>query len=115
LYSAWQDTISKRKARPSGGRVNLVETYSQLILNRQNARFWNAPSRSTFKDYERPLFVRDLVLLEEQGATSLTVEGQVRPLKLGVATKSQAEQASRSIWLPRGGFDGEYYSDITFD
>lgn len=115
LYQAWQDSIVKRDRRPAGGRINLVETHSQLTLNRQSARFWNAPSRSTFKEYERPLFVRDLVILREKGVTALEVDGERRRFRLGVATKSQAEQASRSFWVPDGALDGEYYSDITFD
>jgi hypothetical protein len=106
LQKAWQDCVDKRKQRPSGGRVNIVEVYSQLILNRQNARFWNAPSRSTFKDYERELFVRDLALVRAQGDA---------PFQLGVATKSQTEQTNRSIWLPETAVDGQYYSDISFD
>ena len=106
LQKAWQDTLDKRKSRPSKGRVNVVEVYSQLTLNRQSARFWNQPSRSTFKDYERDLFVRDLALAREQN---------VATFRLGVATKNQAEQTSRSIWLPDTATDGQYYSDITFD
>ncbi len=106
LQKAWEDCIDKRKSKPPGGRVNIVEVYGQLTLNRQSARFWNAPSRSTFKDYERDLFVRDLVLVRDQNAATF---------RLGVATKSQAEQASRSLWLPDNGADGQYYSDITFD
>ena len=115
LFKAWQDCLSKRDRSPRGGRINVVELYSQLTLNRQSGRFWNAPSRSTFKDYERPLFVRDLSLLQQQGATALSVNGQTYPLRLGVATKSQAEQSSRSIWLPSTALDGEYYSDLTFE
>jgi hypothetical protein len=106
LQKAWQDCLDKRKTRPSGGRVNIVEVYSQLTLNRQSARFWNAPSRSTFKDYERDLFVRDLALALAEGEA---------PFRLGVASKNQAEQASRSIWLPDKAIEGQYYSDITFD
>ncbi len=106
LQKAWQDCLDKRKQRPSGGRVNVVEVYSKLTMNRQSPRFWNAPSRSTFKDYERSLFVRDLVLVLAAGAP---------PFRLGAATKSQAEQANRSIWLPETAVDGQYYSDITFD
>jgi hypothetical protein len=115
LHTAWQDCINKRSRRPGGGRINIIEVHAQITLNRQNNRFWNAPSRSTFKDYDRPLFVRDLVLLRQDGPTRLTVEGQPYQLQLGVATKSQAEQSSRSLWLPSGPQDGEYYSDITFD
>ncbi|MCI0398561.1 MAG: hypothetical protein L0332_05335 [Chloroflexi bacterium] len=115
LHEAWNDCIKKRDRKPAGGRINVVEVYSQLTLNRQSARFWNAPSRSTFKDYDRPLFVRDLALLRDQNATSLAADGKVHDLRLGVATKSQAEQASRSIWLPGNGLDGEYYGDVTFE
>ncbi|MEZ4646389.1 MAG: hypothetical protein R3E31_27310 [Chloroflexota bacterium] len=106
LQKAWQDCIDKRKQRPSGSRINIVEVYSQMTLNRQSARFWNQPSRSTFKDYERDLFVRDLVLAQAQGEV---------PFRLGVATKNQAEQASRSLWIPQTAVDGEYIGDITFD
>lgn len=106
LKKAWEDCVAKRTNRPSGGRVNLIEVYSQLILNRQTNRFWNQPSRRTFKDYERDLFVRDLVLVQAQGEP---------PFRLGVATKSQADQANRSLWLPKTAVDGEYYSEITFD
>lgn len=117
LHKAWQDLIDERLQRsgrrPSGNRLNLVETYSKLVLNRQSARFWNAPSRSTFRDYERPFFVRDLVLA--QSAPTVVVDGQTHRLRLGVATKSQADSATRSIWLPNGPLDGEYYADITFE
>ena len=106
LQKAWQDCKDERKQRASGGRINIIEVYSKLTMNRQSARFWNQPSRSTFKDYERVLFVRDLVLVQAQGDP---------PFRLGVATKSQAEQSSRSIWLPETAVDGQYYSDITFD
>lgn len=106
LQQAWQDCIDKRDRRPREGRINVVEAYSQMTLNRQNNRFWNAPSRQTFKDYERVLFVRDLTLVQAAGNHSF---------KLGVATKSQADQASRSLWLPTSALDGQYYGDVTFD
>lgn len=118
LHKAWQDLIDERDQQKSGrrganNRTNLVETYSKLVLNRQSPRFWNAPSRSTFKDYERPLFVRDLVLA--QADPTVTVNDQRYRLRLGVATKSQADSASRSIWLPNGPLDGEYYADVAFE
>ena len=106
LRIAWQTCMDKRKQRPPGGRINLVEVYSQLIMDRQSNRFRNQPSRRTFKDYEREFFVRDLVLVQEQGET---------PFRLGIATKNQAEQASRSMWIPKTAVDGDYYGDITFD
>jgi len=105
LEKAWQITLDKRKVKSSTGRMNLIEVYSELVLKRQPARFWNQPARATFKDYERELFVRDLVLVREVNAGTF---------RLGVATKSQADQSNRSLWLPESGFDGQYYSDITF-
>lgn len=117
LFQAWQQLLDERTQRsgrrPAGGRINIVETYSKLVLNRQSARFWNAPSRSTFRDYERPLFVRDLVLA--QAAPTFTVNGQRHRLRLGGATKNQADSAMRSVWLPTGPLDGDYYADITFE
>lgn len=113
LYQAWTELLAKRSQRPAGGRVNLVEVYSQVVLNRQSARFWNAPSRSTFKDYERALFVRDLTLA--QSAPVVEVNGQSYRLRLGVATKNQADSASRSIWLPQDALDGDYYANLTFE
>jgi small-conductance mechanosensitive channel len=113
LYAAWQGVIETKSRRPQGGRTNLVETYSKLVLDRQSARFWNAPSRSTFRDYERAHFVRDLVYAQESPV--VTVDDKRYRLRLGVATKSQADSAARSVWVPNGPLDGEYYSDITFE
>ncbi len=106
LQTAWQKVVDKRKQRPSGGRVNIIEVYSQFTLDLQGNRFWNQPSRRTFKEYEREFFVRDMVLAHEQGDA---------PFRLGVATKVQADKANRSIWIPKTAVDGDYYSDITFD
>jgi hypothetical protein len=110
LHKAWSDVLAKRNSR--GGRANLVEVYSQLVLNRQSPRFWNAPSRSAFKDYERHFFVADL--MQAHNAPTVEVDGQTQQLRLGVATKSQADSASRSIWLPHSALDGEYYATLTF-
>jgi len=111
LYKAWQD-LRAEKTRPSN-RQNIIVTYSKVILNRQATRFWNAPSRRTFKDYERAHFVRDLVYAQD--SPTVEVAGQTYHLRLAVATKSQADSAQRSIWLPNGPLDGEYYSDIIFE
>lgn len=113
LYAAWNQLIEKRGQRPPGGRVSIIETYSQLVLNRQVARFWNAPSRATFKDYDRPLFVRDMVLASSNPVA--VVDGVEKRFALGGATKSQAESAAKSIWLPSSALDGAYYANITFD
>lgn len=114
LQKAWQDCIDKRLRRPAGMRINIMELYAQLVINRQTGRFWNAPARSTFKDYERELFVRDLVLLQQSGVSSLTINEQEQEIRLGVATKNHVEQSNRSIWLPTTALDGAYYSDIVF-
>ncbi|NOZ50932.1 MAG: hypothetical protein GXP37_12955 [Chloroflexi bacterium] len=113
LYTAWGQLLAERPRRPAGNRINLITTYSKLVLNRQSARFWNSPSRRTFKDYERPLFVRDMVLAQD--APTVEVDGQTYHLRLGVATKTQAGNAMRSLWLPHGPLDGDYYADITFE
>ena len=113
LYRAWTELLAKRSQRPAGGRVNLVEVYSQVVLNRQSARFWNAPSRSSFRDYERALFVRDLTLALR--APIIDTDGQSYRLRLSVATKNQADSASRSIWLPQDALDGDYYANLTFE
>lgn len=113
LYTAWQQLIEKRGQRPPGGRVSITETYSQIVLNRQVTRFWNAPSRSTFKDYDRPHFVRDMVLAMDNPIAM--VDGVEKRFALGGATKSQADSAAKSVWLPSSALDGAYYANITFD
>jgi len=113
LYTAWEQVVAKRERRPPGVRVSIIETYSQITLNRQTNRFWNSPSRRTFVDYDRPLFVRDLVLA--QAAPIVAVEGKTYHLRFSVATKNQAGSAARSLWLPQSALDGEYIADITFE
>ncbi|MDE0197082.1 MAG: hypothetical protein OXK78_02745 [Caldilineaceae bacterium] len=114
LYNTWNELIEQRSRYPVGGRINVIEIYSKMVLNRQNPRFWNQPSRRTFRDYERVLFVRDLVLAQKAGAL-VNVDGKALRLRLGVATKSQAEQANRSVWIPNGPLDGVFYADIFFE
>ncbi len=114
VYSAWKELIEQRSRYPAGGRINVIEIYSKMVLNRQNARFWNQPSRRTFRDYERAFFVRDLVLSQEAGAFVNVDEKDLR-LRLGVATKSQAEQANRSLWIPNGPIGGAFYADLSFN
>jgi hypothetical protein len=112
LHRAWIELLAKRQKAPAGRRINIVEVYSQVTLNRQSSRFWNSPSRSNFKDYDRAHFVRDLTLA--QAAPTTMVDGETHHLRLGVATKSQADNPARSIWIPQSALDGEYYADLTF-
>jgi len=114
LYRAWSDLIAEKPRRPAGGRINIIAVYGRVVMNRQSKRFWNAPSRKTFKDYERPFFVRDMTLAH--AAPTVTDEqGRTWRLRLGVATKNQASNSQRSVWLPRGPLEGDYYSDVTFE
>lgn len=113
LYAAWQKLTAQKQQRSSNNYAGLVAAYSQLTIDRQSARFWNAPSRSTFKDYDRAHFVRDLVLAHD--APTVTVDGKTYHLRLGGATKSQADSATRSMWLPNVGLDGEYYANVAFE
>lgn len=113
LYTTWQKLLAQRSTRSSNDYINVVALYSQLTLDRQSARFWNAPARSTFKDYDRAHFVRDLVLAHT--APTVEVEGKRYHLRLGGATKSQADSATKSIWLPKDGLDGEYYANVMFE
>lgn len=117
MMRAWQELLDEKSAkagrRVPGNRLNLVEVYSRMVMNRQSGRFWNQPSRSTFKDYARAHFVRDVVLA--QAAPTIVVEGKSLRLRLGGATKSQADNASRSVWLPQSALDGDYYADIIFE
>jgi len=113
IYAAWDELVNARSQRPQGGRVNIIEIYSKVIMNRQTARFRNSPSRATFKDYDRPFFIRDLVLA--RSAPTVEVDGKVHQMRMAIATKSQADQAMRSVWLPTSPLEGEYYANITFD
>ncbi len=113
LYATWRKLVAQRTQRASNDYINVVAVYSQLTLDRQSARFWNAPARSTFKDYDRAHFVRDLVLAH--AAPIAEVEGKRYHLRLGGATKSQADSATKSMWLPKDGLDGEYYANVMFE
>ncbi len=113
LYATWRKLLAQRTQRASNDYMNVVALYSQLTLDRQSARFWNAPARSTFKDYDRAHFVRDLVLAHE--APTVEVDGKRYQLRLGGATKSQADSATKSVWLPKAGLDGEYYGNVMFE
>ncbi|MEZ4630660.1 MAG: hypothetical protein R2880_08130 [Deinococcales bacterium] len=113
LFQVYNQELAKRSRRPTGGRLPILEIYSQMVLARQSSRFWNTPSRATFVDYPRVLFVRDLVL--SQGHRQVSHEGSHQLWHLHGATKSQAESASRSLWLPSSALEGAYYADISFE
>lgn len=112
LYKACTDLMAERNRR----RLNLIEVYAKVILNRQNNRFWQAPSKATMTDYPRPLFVRDMVLLRESGQTVYPAgDNDQYQLRLAIATKNQADNPLRSLWLPNGPLDGDYYAEILFE
>jgi hypothetical protein len=113
VYDAWQELLAQRARRPVGGRISLIDSYSKVVMNRQSSRFWKAPSRRTFKEYERVHFVRDIVLA--QNAPFVTLNDKRYRIRLCIATKSQANNSSRSIFIPDGALTGQYYADITFE
>ena len=112
LYKAGNDLMTERTRR----RLNIIEVYAKVVLNRQNNRFWQAPSKTTMTDYPRPLFVRDMVLLRESGQTVYPAgDNDQYQLRLAIATKNQADNPLRSLWLPNGPLDGDYYAEIFFE
>jgi hypothetical protein len=117
LHKAWQDILDDRDLRkirrPTNNRLNIIDVYSKMVMNRQAGRFWNAPSRQTFKDYERHFFIRDLVLTQDN--PTVTLGDNTLRLRLGVATKSQADSPTKSAWLPENGLEGQFYGDVTFE
>lgn len=112
LYKACSELMTERNRR----RLNIIEVYAKVTLNRQNNRFWQAPSKATMTDYPRALFVRDMVLLRESGQTVFPAgDNNQYQLRLSIATKSQADTPLRSLWLPNGPLDGDYYAEILFE
>lgn len=111
LYNAWE-TIRRRRdtAEP---RANIVECYVELVLLRQSRSFRSAPTKAAFVDYSRAQFVHDF--------QEFTVRRPMRHAGLQaygtVATKSQAGNDERSIWIVEGDnpHDGRYFADIKFD
>ena len=76
LHDAWQNA-STTQAAPAGWAHQYRRATQRGHVGASERLFWNAPSRSTFKDYDRVLFVRDLVILRETETLTLTVADEI--------------------------------------
>lgn len=110
LYQAWE--LARRKSERNSARMNIVDCYYELVLLRQSRTFNNAPSKRSFVDYSRAQFAYDFD--EFTRRQRLAYHGQV--VYAHGATKSQAESASKSVWIVEGHgpHDGRFVSDIEF-
>ncbi|MCZ2074090.1 MAG: hypothetical protein LC130_03710 [Bryobacterales bacterium] len=108
LYTAWQ--IARRKSEKGAARVSIVDCYYELVLLRQSRSFNSSPSKRSFTDYTRAQFVHDL----DQFTQRFSHQGQ--RVALHTATKTQAENANRSLWVITGAgpHDGQYVADLEF-
>lgn len=112
LYTVWETVRRKRgSAEP---RVSIVECYLELVLLRQAKAFRSAPSKHSFVDYSRAQFAYDFYEFTSQ-EPALLYKG-LRAFG-SVATKSQADNPERSIWIVDGAspHDGRYVADLKFD
>ena len=98
---------SRRQAR-----VNIVDCYFEMVLLRQAEAFRSAPSKRTFVDYSRAQFAHDL-----SSPTGTPLHTRACKSRAHVATKSQADNADKSLWLVEGSgpHDGSYIADVEFD
>lgn len=108
LYTAWQ--IARRKSEKGAARASIIDCYYELVLLRQSRSFNSSPSKRSFTDYTRAQFVHDL----DRFAQQFSHQGQ--RVVLHTATKTQAENASRSLWIITGAgpHDGQYVADLEF-
>jgi hypothetical protein len=111
FYTAWGNAqLKQTKQSP---RINIVDCYYELVLLRQKRNFNSAPSKRTFVDYSRAQFIYDFY--EFTHRQRLNHKGLYAAAH--TATKSQADSASRSMWIVEGTapHDGRYVSDIVFE
>lgn len=111
FYQAW--SLVNLKNDKASGRVNIVDCYYEMVLLRQKRTFNNTPSKNTFTDYSRAQFVYDFA----QFVYSARQAYQGWVVTPHVATKSQAESASKSMWIVTGSapHDGQYIAGIEFE
>ncbi len=110
LHQAWE--LARLKSERATARVNIIDCYYELVLLRQGRNFYSAPSKRSFVDYSRAQFAFDFDTFTRR--QRLTAQGQVAAAH--VATKSQAESASKSLWIVEGNspHEGRYVGDIEF-
>lgn len=112
LYNAWD--MVRRKRGSTEPRVSIVECYVELVFMRQARAFRSAPSKHVFADYSRAQFAYDFYEFTSR-EPALLYKG-LRAFG-SVATKSQADNPERSIWIVDGDTPhaGRYVADLKFD
>jgi hypothetical protein len=107
LHGAYALALNRRNAADGrgGARVSIIDCFYHLVLLRQAKAFRSAPSKRSFIDYSRAQFAHDFAALADR-----------RRLRAHVATKSQADNDEKSIWIVDGSapHDGSYIADIEF-
>jgi hypothetical protein len=111
FFAAWE--AARRKRDTANVRANIIECYFEMVLLRQSKSFFTSPSKQSFADYTRAQFAHDLfeiAVRPQRAYKGLVVFAHV-------ATKSQTDASTRSLWMVegRGPHDGRYIGDIVFD
>ena len=103
----------ERKRAITGGRVNLVDIYIEMVLLRQGRAFAIEPSKRTFSDYSRAQFIYDFY----EFAISRRLTHQGHTVVASHSTKSQTDSPAKSMWIVQGDspYDGHFYSDIQLE
>jgi hypothetical protein len=111
FYEAY--TNAQRKGALTTARVNIVDCYIEMVLLRQGKAFKSEPSKRTISDYTRAQFIYDFY--EVTGKARQAHVGRI--VKASVATKSQTDNPSRSMWIVEGDspHDGRYIGDVEFE
>jgi hypothetical protein len=111
FYQAWENARRRRGA--ADNRANIVDCYLELVLLRQPKSFRSAPGKSSFVDYSRAQFAYDFFQFanaQPRAYRGMKIFGHG-------ATKSQAENPEKSIWIVEGDSPhaGRYIADVVFD
>jgi hypothetical protein len=111
FYQAW--SMANLKRQRNSGRISINECYYEMVLLRQKRTFSTTPSKRTFSDYSPAQFAYDFdrfIYSDQQGYDGWVVAPHI-------ATKSQAESTSKSMWIVTGDspYDGDYISGIEFE
>lgn len=111
FYAAYTNVQRKRAATTA--RANIVDCYIEMVLLRQGRGFLSEPSKRTLNEYSRPQFIYDFY--EVTGKRRASHQGLI--VKASVATKSQTDNPTRSMWMVEGDspYDGRYIGDVEFE
>lgn len=107
LYQAYKNAI-KKIGRNVGDEVYLTEVLKEILLVKQDTKFFEDPRRSNYKEYTRMQFSYDLATLRKR-----EIDG--RKLTLSIATRAENRERAKYIWIPDvNGRSGTVYSKIAF-